>query len=62
MSRRKRVAKKAGVLTGSASLTKFNPGPTVAARTGLPTTVVIDEFVLGIVSVSFAIGKSTPAS
>ena len=44
------------MVTGSASPLKFCPNPTVAARTGLPTTVVVEAFV------SFVIGKSTPVS
>lgn len=44
------------MVTGSASPLKFWPNPTVAARTGLPTTVVVEAFV------SFVIGKSTPVS
>ena len=45
------------ILTGSVRLLKFNLGPTVTARTGLPTTVLTDAFVP---SVAFLIGKRAP--
>ena len=48
------------ILTGSVRLLKFSPGPMVTARTGLPTTVVMDAFVPSTCSVAFVIGKSAP--
>ena len=48
------------ILTDSASSLKFSIGPTVAARTGLPMTVVSEEFVPRGICVSFLPGKSTP--
>ena len=48
------------ILTGSSSPLKFSPGPTVAARTGLSTTVVTVVLVLSTNSVAFVIGKNTP--
>ena len=45
------------IVTGSVRFGKFSLGPTVTARTGLPTTVLTDAFVP---FVAFLIGKRAP--